>query len=113
MKTAYVANPATLSFAADAGAAGKYTLEAASNGATKTQAIDAAATVPPVTFTFLDVVREPLMNARFARASEELGPSVAAARHLWAAVWFNRRFAGTWPDPRPELDDSRARTRAG
>ena len=52
VKTAFVANPLSLSFAADAGAAGKYTLEAASNGATKTQAIDAAAVVPPVAFTF-------------------------------------------------------------
>jgi hypothetical protein len=39
-------------FAADAGAAAKYTLEANSAGATKTQAIDASAAVPPVTFTF-------------------------------------------------------------
>ena len=52
VKTAYVANPATLSFTADAAAAGKYTLVAASAGATKTQAIDASAVVQPVTFTF-------------------------------------------------------------
>ena len=52
VKTAYVANPATLSFAADATAAGKYTLEAASAGVVKTQAINASAVVPPVTFTF-------------------------------------------------------------
>lgn len=52
VKTAYVANPATLSFAADATAAGKYTLEASSAGVVKTQAINASAVVPPVTFTF-------------------------------------------------------------
>lgn len=52
VKTAYVANPAALTFAADTTAAGKYTLEAASAGVVKTQAINASAVVPPVTFTF-------------------------------------------------------------
>jgi uncharacterized protein with GYD domain len=52
VKTAYVANPTTLTFAPDATAAGKYTLEAASAGVVKTQAINASAVVPPVTFTF-------------------------------------------------------------
>jgi len=52
VKTAYVANPATLTFTPDATAAGKYTLEAASAGVVKTQAINASAVVPPVTFTF-------------------------------------------------------------
>ena len=52
MKTAYFANPVSLSFAADAIAAGKYTLEAASNGVTKSLAIDATAVVPLVTFAF-------------------------------------------------------------
>jgi hypothetical protein len=52
VKTAYVANPLSLGFTADATAAGKYTLEAASNGTTKTQAIDTSAVVPAVTFTF-------------------------------------------------------------
>ena len=52
MKTAYVANPATLNFTADSAVAGKYTLQAASAGVTKTQAIDVNAAVPPVTFTF-------------------------------------------------------------
>lgn len=52
VKTAYVANPPSLTFTADATAAGKYTLEAASGGATQTQAVDAAAVVPPVIFTF-------------------------------------------------------------
>jgi hypothetical protein len=52
VKTAYVVNPVTLSFAADPAAAGKYTLQAGFNGATKTQAVDAAAAVPPVAFTF-------------------------------------------------------------
>lgn len=52
VKTAYVANPATLTFTPDATSAGKYTLEAASAGVVKTQPIDANAVVPPVTFTF-------------------------------------------------------------
>jgi hypothetical protein len=52
VKTGYVANPLSLGFAADATAAGKYTLEAASGGVTKLQAIDATAVVPAVTFTF-------------------------------------------------------------
>ncbi len=49
LKAAY---PALPSLPADAAAAGKYTLQAASNGATKTVAVDAAAVVPPVVFTF-------------------------------------------------------------
>ncbi len=52
VKTAYVANPATLTFAPDATAAGKYTLEATSAGVTKKQDINASAVVPPVNFTF-------------------------------------------------------------
>ena len=52
LKAAYVASPSTPTFAADGTAAGKYTLEAASGGATKTQAIDTNGVVPPVTFTF-------------------------------------------------------------
>ena len=52
VKTAYVANPATLTFTPDATAAGKYTIEAASAGAVKTTSINASAVVPPVTFTF-------------------------------------------------------------
>lgn len=52
VKMAYVANPVALSFAPDAGAAGKYTLEAASAGVVKTQAIDVSAAVPAVAFTF-------------------------------------------------------------
>jgi len=52
VKTAYVANPVTLTFTPDATAAGKYTLEAASAGAVKTTSINASAVVPPVTFTF-------------------------------------------------------------
>jgi hypothetical protein len=39
-------------FAPDAGAAGKYTLEASSASVTKTQAIDVSAAVPPIAFTF-------------------------------------------------------------
>ena len=50
--TAYVANPAALVFTADTAAAAKYTLEAASDGATKTQAINVGTVVPPVVFTF-------------------------------------------------------------
>ena len=52
VRAAYAVNPSTLAFTADPAAAGKYTLEAASAGATKTQTVDASATVPPVTFTF-------------------------------------------------------------
>ena len=52
VKTAYVANPTTLNFTADSAAAGKYTLQAASAGATKIQAIDVNNAVAPVTFTF-------------------------------------------------------------
>lgn len=50
-KTAYVPNPATLTFT-PAAAAGLYRLEAASGAATQNQAIDVTAPVPPVTFTF-------------------------------------------------------------
>lgn len=49
VKTAYVANPVALTFTADTAIAGKYTLAATSDSATKTQAIDASAAVPPVT----------------------------------------------------------------
>lgn len=52
VKAAYVAGPVSLSFTADSAAAGKYTIEAASAGVTKTQAIDASAAVPAVVFTF-------------------------------------------------------------
>ncbi|KNZ33669.1 MAG: hypothetical protein AD742_05670 [Methylibium sp. NZG] len=52
LKAAYVANPVALNFAADAAAAGKYTLQATSNGASKSLAIDTTAVVPPVVFTF-------------------------------------------------------------
>jgi hypothetical protein len=53
LRAAYAAG-STPTFTADSAVAvaGKYTLEAASAGATKTQAIDANAAVPPVTFTF-------------------------------------------------------------
>ena len=52
VRTVYAANPAALVFAADAGAAGKYTIEAASAGALKTLPIDVTATVPPLSFVF-------------------------------------------------------------
>ena len=52
VKTSYVANPVALTFVADPTAAAKYTLEASSAGATKTQAIDVSAAVPAVTFSF-------------------------------------------------------------
>ena len=52
VKTAYVANPTSLTFVADTAAAGTYTIEASSGAVVKTQVIDAKATVPAVTFTF-------------------------------------------------------------
>ena len=52
VKVAYVANPVSLAFAADAAAANKFTLEAVSAGVTKTQAVDVSSTVPSVVFTF-------------------------------------------------------------
>jgi hypothetical protein len=55
-KTAWVApdpaNPVAVIFTADAPRAGLYTLEAASDGATKSQAIDAKSAVPSIEFTF-------------------------------------------------------------
>ena len=51
VRAAYAANPSAIVFVADPGAAGKYTLEAASAGTTKNQAIDTGAAVPLVTFT--------------------------------------------------------------
>ena len=53
VKTAYVANPTSLTFVADTAAAGNYTIEASSSGALKTQLIDVKATVlPALAFTF-------------------------------------------------------------
>ena len=52
VRTVYAVNPVTLVFAADAGAAGKYTIETASAGALKTQPIDVNAAVPPLSFSF-------------------------------------------------------------
>ncbi len=52
VRTAYTASPVALTFTADPTAAAKYTLEAASAGQVKTQAIDVSAVVPPVSFTF-------------------------------------------------------------
>ncbi|MEQ1685171.1 MAG: DUF4382 domain-containing protein [Burkholderiaceae bacterium] len=52
VRTVYAANPVALVFTADAGAAGKYTVEAASAGATKTLPIDVNAAVPPLSFSF-------------------------------------------------------------
>lgn len=52
VKTAYVTNPVALTFLPDATAAGKYTIEATSAGAVKTQAIDVSAPVPDVNFVF-------------------------------------------------------------
>ena len=56
-KTAFAGTPGVQPttaaiFTADPPRAGLYTLEAASAGATKTQAVDAKVVVPPVTFTF-------------------------------------------------------------
>lgn len=50
--TAYVAAPTSISFSADLTATGLYTIEAASGGVVKTQAIDAKLPVPPMSFTF-------------------------------------------------------------
>lgn len=50
--TGYVANPAAINFTADATSTGLYKLEAESNGATRTQDINAGAVVPPVAFSF-------------------------------------------------------------
>lgn len=52
VKLAYVANPSVLAFTPDAAAAAKYTVETASNGTVKTQAIDTNLPVPPLTFAF-------------------------------------------------------------
>jgi hypothetical protein len=49
---AYSANPGTVAFTTDAAAAGMYTIEAASGGATKSQSINAKSAVPPLSFTF-------------------------------------------------------------
>lgn len=52
VKAAYLENPATLVFAPDASAAGRYSVEATSAGASKTTAIDVGASVPPLGFVF-------------------------------------------------------------
>lgn len=52
VRTAYVANPAALVFATDAGAAGRYTIEATSAGAVKTLLVDVTSAVPPLSFSF-------------------------------------------------------------
>jgi hypothetical protein len=52
VRGAYAAGVTAPVFAADAGAAAKYTIEANSAGVLKTQAIDAGAAVPALSFTF-------------------------------------------------------------
>ncbi|HEX5688325.1 MAG TPA: DUF4382 domain-containing protein [Ideonella sp.] len=52
LKTAYVPSPTSITFTADAAAAGLYTLEAESDGVVKTQPIDTRVAVPPVNFSF-------------------------------------------------------------
>jgi hypothetical protein len=52
VKTAYVLNPTALSFVADAGAPGLYSIEAKSAGVTKAQPVDTKAAVPPLSFGF-------------------------------------------------------------
>lgn len=52
VKASYVAAPAALQFAADTAVGARYTLEADAAGSVKTLPIDAAAAVPPVSFTF-------------------------------------------------------------
>jgi hypothetical protein len=51
-KTAYVANPTSITFASAAADTGLYTIEAQSGGAIKTQAIDVKNTVAPISFVF-------------------------------------------------------------
>jgi Domain of unknown function (DUF4382) len=52
VRAAYAANAGTVAFARDAGAAAKYAIEADFGGATKTQPVDVAGAVPPLSFTF-------------------------------------------------------------
>lgn len=52
VRAAWVAPPAPLVFTADTAVAGRYRLDAASDGIHKTVDIDASAPVPPVTVTF-------------------------------------------------------------
>lgn len=52
VKAAYVAPPQLPVFAADAAAAAHYTVEASLAGVAKTQQVDAAAAVPPLSFVF-------------------------------------------------------------
>jgi hypothetical protein len=52
VRAAYAANAGTIVFASDAGTAATYAIEAAYAGATKTQLVDVAATVPPLSFAF-------------------------------------------------------------
>jgi hypothetical protein len=51
-RVAYVAAPASITFAADLPAAGLYTVEAAHAGSIQAQAIDVRAPVPPLVFSF-------------------------------------------------------------
>jgi hypothetical protein len=52
VRAAYVPNPAALVFSTDAGATGKYTVEARSAGVVKTVPVDVTASVPPLNFSF-------------------------------------------------------------
>ncbi len=52
VKLAYMANPSTLAFVPDTAAANLFTLQAASAGATMTQAIDVTGAVAPVAIAF-------------------------------------------------------------
>jgi hypothetical protein len=52
VKLAWVANPSALAFLPDAAAGAKYSVETASNGTAKSQAIDAGAVVAPLVFSF-------------------------------------------------------------
>lgn len=52
VRAAYAANATTLTFTADLAAAGRYTIEAASGGSVRTQAVDVAAPVPALVFVF-------------------------------------------------------------
>lgn len=52
IRATYVAPPAALAFSTDTAVAGRYRLDAASEGAHKTVDIDTSAAVPPVTISF-------------------------------------------------------------
>jgi hypothetical protein len=52
VRTTYVANPVALTFVADPAAAARYTVQASSQGVSKSQDIDVTAPVAPLQFSF-------------------------------------------------------------